>query len=412
MTFLTLVYHGAGFQQEPHDLSGLAKVTAKTLFRGTPSMTREAISKRFDLLGAIVETNVSETDFYVTISCFSGNLAQVLGLVHEVIQQAHFPENELETLKKQELNSLEAALQEPDHVLSSANEYSLFGRNAMGKLGSRSAIQRISRNNVTAYMEKTRGTGVLYFTAITDVSKEEMHRHIRLFSDDRPNAGFFLKPEVEYVRSNGREAVVIHSKDATNDRLIWSHRGLKAADDRRFDLSLIIDALGSFEGFLFDELRNKHGWCYGAYAYVMPPTTRAGRVAYYSDPTSETSQHLIPALLGHLKVFPLERNYLDRFADRTETFKNRYAYQLDIKKKLSNEVHRDRYGIPILGQEEYNRRIDSVTPESAGKVIREVFDIENLMLVFYGDAARLTNILRHLDSKIEIEVLEKEVLVE
>ena len=411
MTFLTLVYHGAGFQQEPKHLAGLARTTSKTLFRGTPSLSREEISRKLDLLGAIVEANASETDFYITISCFSKNLAEVLALVRSAIGEATFPEEELANVKKQELNSMDAALQEPEHVLSSANEFTLFGKDSMGKIGSRSAVTKITRQDVLGYLHAARRTSVLYTTVITDLTRDGIEELLRPIWRERERDGFLLKPEREYLDVEGLGAVIVDSKDATNDRLMWSHRGIGATDERRFDLSLIIDALGSFEGFLFDELRNKQGWCYGAYAYIMQATARQGRIAYYSDPSSSSSEKLIPALLGFLTTFQDEKNFLDRFADRNEAFKNRYPYQLDLKKKLSNEVHRDRYGIPILGREEYNRCIDAVTPATARKVIGELFNPKNLTMVFYGDAERLSGIVGRLDPPVKVEILEKEALV-
>jgi predicted Zn-dependent peptidase len=194
--------------------------------------------------------------------------------------------------------------------------------------------------------------------------------------------------------------------------MMWSHRGIEATDERRFNLNLIIDALGSFEGFLFDQLRNKNGWCYGAYAFAMQATTRPGRIAYYADPTSETSTLLIPEMLRLLQLFPDEKDFQERLAERNATFKNRYAYQLDLKKKLSNEINRDRYGIPILTKEEYYQRIDAVTLATAKKTIAEVFDPKNITMVFYGDAERLKNILTKLDSSVKITLLEKEILIQ
>lgn len=411
MTWLTLVYHGGGFQQEPKHLAGLARAAAKSLFRGTPSLTREAISRKLDLLGAIVEANASETDFYITISCFSKNLGEVLAVVRSAIAEATCPEEELAKVKKQELNSMEAALQEPEHVLSSANEYTLFGKNAMGKIGSRSSVANITREDVLGYLDAARRTSVLYATAITDITREGIEELLRPLFQERGRDGFVLKPEREYCDAEGLEAVIVDSKGATNDRLMWSHRGIGATDERRFDLSLVIDALGSFEGFLFDELRNKQGWCYGAYAYIMQATGRQGRIAYYSDPSSASSEKLIPALLGFLSTFQDEKNFIDRFADRNATFKNRYPYQLDLKKKLSNEVHRDRYGIPILGREEYNRRIDAVTSATARTVIGELFNPKNFTMVFYGDAERLSGIIGRLGRPVKMALLDKESLV-
>lgn len=412
MTYATVVFHGAGFQQEERRLAGIARITARTLFRGTPALTREVISKTVDLLGAAVEASASETDFHVAISCFSRNLKEVLKLVSTVMNEADFPQPELDLVKKQELNLMQAALVDPDRVLSAANEYVLFGRDTMGKFGSAEAVRRITRSDVQQFIEHVRTSSTVYFTAISDRSKQELEELLAVFTSSRVRNGFALKPEVRFRDSRGLEATIINSPGATNDRLIWSHGGIGATDERRFDLSLIVDAFGSFEGYLFDELRNKNGWCYSACVYVMAATTRPGRVAYYSDPSSENSHKLIPEMLRLIEIFPLENGFRERLAERNATFKNRYAYQLDIRKKLTNEVNRDRYGVPILDQQSYNKRIDAVNAATAGKVIEEVFDPKNMTMVFYGDAARLTKILTGIRPPVNLFVLEKEILVE
>ena len=412
MTKMTLVFHGAGFQHDPETIPGLARVTSRMIFRGTPGKTREMIARELELLGASADARVSETDLLIDLSCFSRNLDRVIALVGEILTEASFPEPELEIVKQQELNSFDGALQNPERVLSSAHEYVLFGRSRYGKIGSRSAIGRITRNHVVDYYRKAVATAVAYTTSISDLPRGEIDAQQHRLTNGRSKDGFVLKPESEYQNSMGYEATIVQSEGATNDRFIWSHRGIGALDSRRFDLSLIIDALGSFEGVLFNELRNKNGWCYGAYAYVMPATTRPGRVGYYSDPAAESSMQLIPEMIRLLRTFPEMADFRERLDERRDTFKNRYAYQLDLKRKLLNEVHRDLYGIPILDQESYNRIIDAVTQESASQAIREIFDHENMTMVFYGDEKRIRSLLGQFDRKVEVTAMRKEELTE
>ncbi len=411
MTHLTLVFHGAGIQQEPQEKTGLARITAKMLFRGTPVLSRETISRKFELLGAEVNASVSETDFVVGISCFTKNLREVIDHVVSVIREASFPQLELDLLKKAEFNQLEAALQDPERVLSAANQYVLYDGGGAGRIGSKKGIANIFREDIVDYFSKVRAASVLYFTSISDLTKDEIERHAKRFAAGRQDDGFELKPEVQFKESNGRNAFIVQSPEAKNDRLLWSQKGIAAADDRRFDLSLIIDALGSFEGFLFDELRNKKGWCYGAYAFVVQATTRPGRIGVYADPSLETSKDLIPELLRLMHIFMEEEEFHKRLAQRNATFKNRYWYQLDLRFKLASRVSRDRYGIPILEREAYNSRIDAVTDISARRVIDELFDDRNLCMVFYGDAERIQRILTGCDSSVRCTVMEKEVLI-
>jgi zinc protease len=412
MTSLSLVFHGGGIQQETEEKAGLARMTAKMLFRGTPALSREEISRKFAMLGADVNAAVSETDFAINISCFTKNLDNVLALVQTVMRDVSFPQNELDLVKKQELNQMDAALQDPERVLNAGNQYVLFNGTRLGKIGSRKGVNAVTRDDVVNFFAGVCGTHVLYFTCISDLSHEEIASKLFLFTRNRKTDGFALKSEAPFRASHGLEAFIVDSHDATNDRFIWTQRGISANDDRRFDLQLVVDALGSFEGLLFDVLRNKNGWCYGAYGFIMQPTIRHGRIGFYSDPTSASSEKLIPAMKRLIHDFPEDKEFQERLSHRNSTFKNRYAYQLDLKYKLSSEVNRDRYGVPILDQESYYKRIDAVDLQTAKRTIGEVFDPENMTMVFYGDAGRITSILKKMDPGVKITVMNKDVLVE
>ncbi len=412
MTSVTLVFHGAGSQQETEDLAGLADVTAGLLFRGTPSLTHEMISKKFELLGADVNAGTSETDFTVSISCFSKNLDAVLGLTATIMKEANFSQEELDLVRKQKLNELDAALQSADGILGQASDYVAYGGTRFGKFGSKAAFNRITRDDVVRYWDSARRTLVLYLTSISNLSKDAITERTTLFTKGRSVDGFVLKPEVAVKVAQGHEAYIVASPGATNDLLQWSHKGIRSADDRRFDLNLVLDALGSAEGFLFDVLRGKNGWCYGAYAWNQPGTDAPGRINYYADPTPETSSKLIPEMLRLIQAFPDDAEFQEGLARRNSAFKNRYAYQLDPRFKLTSEINRDRYGIPMLTKEEYYKKIDAVNLSTARRMIEDVFDPKNLYMVFYGDVERLKPILEKTDPSMKITVLDKEVLVQ
>jgi len=411
-TRLTLVFHGAGEQQETEQLAGLADLTASLLFRGTPSMSRETISNQFELLGADVDADVSQTDFSVTISCFSKNIDQTLGLVGKIMKEVSFPQEELELVRKQKLNQLEASLENADGVLAQAAAFVAYSGSRFGKFGSRSALGRITRDDVVRYFENVRRASILYFASISNLPQDAIRQKTTLFTNGRNTDGFKLRPEVEFTKAKGREAFIFSFPQSTNDRFRWAHAGISPTDERRFDLDLVVDALGSSQGLLFDVLRGKNGWCYGAYAFQQRNGGLKGRIMYYADPTPETSDKLIPEMLRLIQSFPNNADFQEGLARRNNAFKNRYAYQLDPNFKLASVVNRDRYGVPVLPKEEYYRKVDAVTLETAQEMVQEVFDIKNMQMVFYGDADRIKPILEKIDPTMKITVMEKTVLVE
>ncbi|MBW7888800.1 MAG: insulinase family protein [Bacteroidetes bacterium] len=412
ITSFNLVFVGGGEQQEKEELAGLSRMTAKLLFRGTTMLSRETIQKKFDLLGAEVTTAVTETDFTVSVRSLTKNIQEVFSLLTHCFAAPAFPEEELTIAKQQQKASLLSSLQDSETVLRTGHRYVLFNGKRFGKLGSLSALERISRNEILLHYEKIINASVCYCSGISDLPLEEFEKLIAPFFKQRQTNGYSLLPEAEYKNISVCEAHIIHLENATNDRLMWSHQGLSALDSRRFALSLIVDALGSFEGYLFDELRNKKGWCYGAYATVLPGTTRLGRVIYYSDPSNESSQYLYPALLEHIQNFQHEKNFISRLQERPSTFKNRFAYQLDRKYKLTSRINFDRYGIPILSKEEYVQEIDSITPSLFSETIQALFQPKKLVMVFYGDSGRIQTILKGIEPNLHLSIYDKQVIIE
>jgi zinc protease len=412
VTKLTIVFVGAGEQKESAETIGLAGVTAKLLFRGTSLYSLDELQAKFDFLGATISAYTSETDFIIKLSVLSRNFSETCLLLKHVLNEVTFSDEQIRLVKKQEHNRLDSLLQSNDEVLRIANKYFLYDKSFRGKSGSKSSLETLARAQIVEYFNNVRSAHVVYFSVVSDLSELAVKNTLAVLTKERASSGFLLNSETEYRTARGREAFIVDLPNAPNDRLIWSHKGIDACDPRRFALSLILDALGSFEGFLFDQLRNKNGWCYGIYAYQFPPSNKKGLIGYYSDPSDSTSSLLVPQLLQLLSSFGSHADFTQRLAERNSTFKNRYAYQQDLSYKIMSKISRDRYGIPILKKEEYFAEIDTVTESVSQKVIPEIFDHTNLTMVFYGDSKRISNIISSFDSSIPIEVHEKTKLID
>ncbi|MFA6541755.1 MAG: insulinase family protein [Bacteroidota bacterium] len=411
VTKLSIIFSGAGEQKETEETAGLANITSKLLFRGTKQFTRDQIEKQFDLLGASVSAAVSETEFIIRISAFSRNVNEVLHLVFRMLREADFPESEIEIIKKQEQSRMRSTLQNNEDVLRYAHRFILFNRKRIGKIGSAASLNNITREKIQKYYQQSVSADTVYVTAVSDLTETTLCEYLNPFLQNRLRNGFTLGPETPYRQSTGREIFIAESTGAPNDRLLWSHQGIEGNDPRRFALSMVLDALGSFEGYLFDELRNKNGWCYGVYAYLFPPTMRKSLIGYYSDPSNSTSQFLIPKLMELIETFQHSSEYLHRLRERKASFKNRYSYQLDINYKLTSRINRDKYGFQILDRNEYFNEIDSVTETMAAETIRQVFDLHNMTMIFYGDSHRISSIISKIDPAIPITVFDKSDLI-
>jgi len=112
---------------DAQSLSGRApqgELAAEMLMRGTAKRSRQQIQDALDRLHARLNVDGSQTRTYAIGETVNRDLADTLKLVAEVLREPAFPENEFETLKREEIASLESERQSPESVTARAlNRY-------------------------------------------------------------------------------------------------------------------------------------------------------------------------------------------------------------------------------------------------------------------------------------------------
>ena len=119
MVTATLVFR---FGDEPAitgrtDAAGFA---GGLLMRGSRSMSREQIDKRFDDLKATASVSGSAQHAHISVTTRRQHLAEALALAADVLRNPAFPDSEFEQLRGQSITGLEASRREPSRFVSEA----------------------------------------------------------------------------------------------------------------------------------------------------------------------------------------------------------------------------------------------------------------------------------------------------
>lgn len=94
----------------------LADYASDMLNKGTPTMTREDISQALDKLKATVRINGSGNQTTISIETIRPNIDEVMNLVHQIITNPSFPEDEFEKLREANIASIEQNRSEPQAI--------------------------------------------------------------------------------------------------------------------------------------------------------------------------------------------------------------------------------------------------------------------------------------------------------
>src|SRR5690606_3088417 len=97
-----------------------ASMAGSLLMRGSKTMSREQIDKRFQELKTSAGINGSSMGAGISLQSRRGELAEALALAADILRNPVFPEAEFEQLRLQAITGMEAGRKEPGSVIGEA----------------------------------------------------------------------------------------------------------------------------------------------------------------------------------------------------------------------------------------------------------------------------------------------------
>ncbi|HRI28928.1 MAG TPA: pitrilysin family protein [Chitinophagales bacterium] len=115
----------AGKWQEPQPL--VAKFTNSLIEEGTAHFTSRQLAEKIEFYGANLITRTGANHAEVNLSCLTRHLPHLLPILQELVTQATFPEQELQTEKQKARQRLAVAQQKNDYLAEQRFKALLYG---------------------------------------------------------------------------------------------------------------------------------------------------------------------------------------------------------------------------------------------------------------------------------------------
>ena len=110
----------AGAAADPQGSEGLASLTGAMLTEGTVRYSAEELNGRLDRLGASLTVQVGHDFAEIDLLVLRETLGEGLDLLGEILARPTFPAVELERVRRETVDALEARLDEPANVADDA----------------------------------------------------------------------------------------------------------------------------------------------------------------------------------------------------------------------------------------------------------------------------------------------------
>jgi outer membrane lipoprotein-sorting protein len=146
---------------------------------------------------------------------------------------------------------------------------------------------------------------------------------------------------------------------------------------------------GGFSGRLFQNLREKHGWTYGAYASGAYQRY-LGYFAASTEVRNAVTDSAIVEILAEMRRIYSEPIDEEELKLHREYLAGNYLLSLELAEQNAARLQNiEFYGLPADYYKTYVQKISSVTPKRALELAKKYIEVNDLAIVVVGDAKEI-----------------------
>ena len=259
----------SGAAVDPPELAGLASVSASLLTRGTARRSATKIAEEIEALGGEIEVEADWDATAVKLTVLSSRSAAALDILADIVRNPTFAAGEVERLRRETLDELRIALEEPRTVALAAAQRVIFGRApyAHPRKGTPGGITRIERDAI-AQLHATHyrpANSILVFAG--NMAAAEAFASAEQFFGDWKNPQEPLPAPARNETVGKPRVVVIDMPNAGQAAVVIAKPGIaRNLRDHRYVAALAANGVlgNGYTSRLNAEIRIKRGLTYGA----------------------------------------------------------------------------------------------------------------------------------------------------
>ncbi len=367
------------------DKAGYTSMFGDMLRAGTLNYTKEELDEKIDFLGSDFYAGST----YLGVSSLKKQLIPSMKILQELLYNASFSnQEELNRLKKQAKTALEADEKNPDAISGRVRNVLLYGKeDAWGEYETEKTLSNITLADFKNYYSTYFKPNIAYLTIVGDISLAEAKALAEeCFASWEKGE---VSQEIPALKKNksGVKIAFVDLPSATQSSIsVMGLADLKKSDTDYFSGIIGNSILGDgSSGRLFKDLREKHGWTYGAYSALKDSYKRSGNFSAYAKVRNNVTDSAVAALMKNINDITKKAPSEEELSIKKSEYTGNFSLGLEkpettgrfVRTQMVENLSPDFY-------KNYLKNIDAVSANQIPIALSKIIDPENLTVLIVG----------------------------
>jgi zinc protease len=394
-----MVLQGAGALNDPPDMPGLANLTAAMLKEGTTTRSSKQIAEDIERLGASIGASApyGSNGANISASGLSDNTGQWLNLAADILLNPTFPASELNKLKQRIRVQLQQQRSSPFFLIQERFNRAIYGNHPAAVTSpTLESLEKITPEMLVKWHREHYLPQNAILGIAGDIKPADLLQMLNGTPPWTPTDLKVTEPPATHAITERHIYVVDRPGSVQTDVSIGNITVSRT--DADYVPMVVMDRIvgGGASARLFMNLREEHGYTYGAYSQLVPRRFAGPWIAQGNMRTDATE--------GAMTEF---MNEINRIRDQKVPEKEleeckrsivaSFALSLeDPNQLLDYAMTLKIFGLPADYWDTYPAKIMNTTAEQVQRVARKYVVPENLQIVAVGDATKIKPVLDKL----------------
>lgn len=371
------------------DKKGVDELTGSLIGNGSKTISKDAFNEEVDFLGADIN--------FSTNGAFASGLSKyskrILELMADGALNPNFTQEEFDKEKEKLIEGLKTQEKSVPAVAGRVENVLVYGKNnPAGEYLTEQTINNVSLSDVKANYSTYFVPEKAYLVVIGDVKFKDTKKLVeKLF-------GSWVKakaPQITYNTPSNVQYTQINFVDMPNavqsEISLVNTVNLKLSDPDFFPVIVANQVLGGdFNSYLNMNLREAHGWTYGARSSVGSSKYMASKFKANSQVRNAVTDSAVVEFLKEIKRIRTEKVSEQTLNDVKAGYVGRFVMQVEKPQTVARyALNIETEGLPADFYENYIKNIQAVTADDVTRVMNKYVLEDNLRIIVTGKGSEV-----------------------